>query len=141
MPSTAELLDVDREYRERAGRGELRTIAPLRFNPGRESWLPILHTTRGDRHYTALFSNTARAHQLDRTEDWVVIYCDGGAGELRFTAVTATAGPLAGRRVVRGREGDCLRLYELGPNAGSGARRAKSRRPEAVTRRSLLRPH
>ena len=58
----AELLDVDREYREKAATDELRRIAPRRFNPEGEAWLPILHTERNERHYTALFSNTARAH-------------------------------------------------------------------------------
>jgi hypothetical protein len=103
-PPTAELLDVDREYRRRAERGELPTIAPRRFNPRHEAWLPILHATRGGRHYTALYSNTARAHQLGRTHDWVVLYCDGRGGERRYTVITAASGPAAGRRVVRGRE-------------------------------------
>ena len=35
-----ELLAVDREYRAKAAAGALRTIAPRRFNPGREAWLP-----------------------------------------------------------------------------------------------------
>jgi hypothetical protein len=46
-PSVGELLDVDQEYREKAERGELRVIAPRRFNPTREAWLPVLHTQRG----------------------------------------------------------------------------------------------
>jgi hypothetical protein len=29
---------------------------------------------RGAWHFTALFSNTARAHELRRTRDWVVLY-------------------------------------------------------------------
>jgi predicted flap endonuclease-1-like 5' DNA nuclease len=105
-PSVSELLDVDREYREKAAAGELVKIAPRRFNPTRVAWLPILHTTRGRRHYTALFSNTALAHRLDRTNDWVVIYWDDGLGERQCTVVTADRGPLAGRRVVRGREAE-----------------------------------
>jgi hypothetical protein len=108
-----ELLDVDREYRRLAGAGKLPTIAPRRFNPTRRSWLPILHTTRGPRHYTALFSNTALAHRLGRTHDWLVLYCDGGDGEHRYTVVTARKGPLDGRRVVRGLEADCLAYYGL----------------------------
>ena len=112
-PSVAELLGVDREYRVRAARGELRTIAPRRFNPTNEAWLPVLHTTRGDRHYTALFSNTARAHQSGATRDWVVLYFDGGGGEHQNTIITARYGPLAGRRIVRGREIDCERYHEM----------------------------
>jgi len=107
-PSVADLLDVDREYRERAARGELRTIAPRRFNPKGETWLPILHAQRGDWHFTALFSNTARAHELGRTRDWVVVYfhTDHDA-ERQCTVVTETHGPRKGRRVVRGREAEC----------------------------------
>lgn len=110
-PPVEELLYVDREYRSRAAAGTLRTIAPRRFNPRREAWLPILHTMQGDRHYTALFSNTARAHDLGKTRDWVVIYVDGGRGERQFTVVTASRGPMRGKRVVRGREVECLAVY------------------------------
>jgi len=110
-PSVAEILDVDREYRAAAARGELQTIAPRRFNPTGEAWLPILHTRRGDREYTALFSNTARAHRLGRTGDWVVVYHDGRGGERQATVVTATRGALQGRRVVRGREPACAAHY------------------------------
>jgi hypothetical protein len=61
---------------------------------------------------TALFSNTALAHELGRTHDWVVIYFgrDGGPEHQR-TVVTETRGPLEGRRVVRGREGECREHY------------------------------
>jgi DNA polymerase (family X) len=111
-PPVSELLDVDREYRSRARAGRLQRIAPRRFNPNREAWLPILHTQRGPRHYTALFSNTARAHALSRTHDWVVLYCDGDTGERQWTVVTDSAGVLQGRRVVRGREPECLEFYE-----------------------------
>ena len=120
-PPVGEILDVDREYREKAASGDLRKIAPRRFNPGGEAWLPILHTARGERHYTALFSNTARAHRLGRQRDWVVIYFTGGptgesseswSGEGQNTVVTAREpGPLERRRVVRGREAECLEHY------------------------------
>ena len=84
-PSVEELLDVDREYREKAAANELPTIAPRRFNPSGKAWLPILHTQRGERNYTALYSNTARAHELGRTRDWVILYYDGGRDEHQFT--------------------------------------------------------
>ena len=100
------LLQVDRMYRERAAAGELRKIAPRRFNPTGEAWLPILHARHGDWHFTALFSNTQLAHQLDKTSDWVVIfYHKDGQPDGRCTVVTATRGPSLGRRVIRGREG------------------------------------
>lgn len=106
IPSVSELLDVDREYRRMAARGQLPQIAPRRFNPTHEAWLPILHTQRGTRHYTALFSNTALAHRLGRTNDWVVIYWDHGGSGHQCTVVTAQGGPLRGSRIVRGREAE-----------------------------------
>lgn len=107
VPAVSELLDVDREYRQKAASGELRLIAPRRFNPAGEAWLPVLHTSRGRRRYTALFSNTARAHRLGKTRDWVVLYSDDGAGEHQYTVITAGRGPLRNRRVVAGREREC----------------------------------
>jgi hypothetical protein len=103
-PDVETLLDVDREYRTSAAAGKLRTITPRRFNPGKKSWLPELHTQRGPWAFTALFSNTARAHQLGTTGDWVVIYFERDGLEGQCTVVTEHTGPLAGRRVVRGRE-------------------------------------
>jgi DNA polymerase (family 10) len=106
-----ELLDIDQEYREAAQAGTLPTIAPRRFNPEKEAWLPILHTQRGDRHYTALFSNTARAHRLGTTHDWVILYQDGESGAHQCTVITSHQGPLEGRRIVRGREAECQEYF------------------------------
>jgi len=111
-PSAHELLDVDREYREGVKEGRLPMIAPRRFNPERRRWLPVLHTSRGPRHYTALYSNTATAHRLGRTREWVVIYRDDRTADGQWTVITARSGPLSGHRVVRGREAECLRHYE-----------------------------
>lgn len=111
-PGVSVLLDVDREYRERAAAGDLPKIAPRRFNPRGEAWLPVLHATRGDLHFTALYSNTAKAHELGRTRDWVVLYFyDSEHREGQHTVVTETRGPLEGRRVVRGREAECADHY------------------------------
>ena len=111
-PDVATLLAVDREYRHDAESGRLPTIAPRRFNPSDEAWLPVLHTQRDDWHFTARYSNTAQAHQLNRTRDWVVLYFyDDEHAEGQHTVVTETHGPLTGRRVVRGREADCRRHY------------------------------
>ena len=115
-PNVEQLLDVDREYREKSARGELATISPRRFNPDRRPWLPVLHTMRDPWHFTALFSNTARAHELNRTRDWVVIYFyDDDHDEGQHTVVTETSGRLKGRRVVRGREAECRDFYEATP--------------------------
>ncbi|MEJ2316169.1 MAG: helix-hairpin-helix domain-containing protein [Gammaproteobacteria bacterium] len=111
-PSVPVLLDVDREYREKAAAGTLPTIAPRRFNPSNEAWLPILHTDREGWHFTALFSNTGRAHDLGRTRDWVVIYFYNDQHEEgQHTVVTETRGSLIGMRVVRGREAECRKFH------------------------------
>ncbi len=117
QPAIAEVLDVDREYRAGAAAGTLRTIAPKRLNPKGQAWLPLLQTTRGDWHFTAMFSNTALAHQLGRTNDWVVIFFyDHDHVEHQCTVVTETRGSLEGQRVVRGREADCLDHYSSPPS-------------------------
>ena len=89
-PPVAVLLDVDREYRAKVRANQLRKITPRRFNPKGEAWLPILHTSRDKWHFTALFSlsNTARAHELDKVWDWVVLYfqSDSGGGASRTAA-------------------------------------------------------
>jgi putative hydrolase len=111
-PPVDTLLDVDQEYRRRVAAGRLARIAPRRFNPAGTRWLPILHTERGDWRFTALFSNTAMAHQLGRIRDWVVIYFHtDGEAEGQRTVVTESKGTLGGRRVVRGREPECDRYY------------------------------
>jgi putative hydrolase len=110
-PPVGLLLKIDEQYRKKAQVGELPTIAPKRFNPSGEAWLPILHATRQGWHFTALYSNTARAHQLDRVKDWVVIYFyDDRHHEGQHTVVTETRGAATGRRVVRGREQECSDL-------------------------------
>lgn len=112
-PDVSLLLEIDRLYLEQAFTGDLPKIAPKRFNPKGEAWLPILHTEQQGWHFTAMFSNTARAHQLKKTQDWVVIYCyDDHHQEGQQTLVTETHGPLEGSRVVRGRETECMRYYQ-----------------------------
>lgn len=111
-PEIALLLEVDRDYRDKAEAGKLPTIAPRRLNPEGKSWLPVLHAHRGSWHFTALYSNTAQAHRLGKVRDWVVIYFyDHDHAEGQHTVVTETRGVLAGRRVVRGREPECKEHY------------------------------
>lgn len=111
-PNVAVLLDVDREYREKAGAGVLPKIAPRYFNPERKAWLPVLHTRFGPWQFSAFFSNTARAHDMHRVHDWVVIvYSDPDGAEGQATVVTERRGALTGQRVVRGREPECGRYY------------------------------
>ncbi len=112
QPPVAMLLAVDATYRQRANAGTLRKITPRRFNPQQHAWLPILHMEVEDCEFTALFSNTARAHELGKTDDWVVIYCEQDGHEGQHTVVTETTGPLKGKRVVRGREQESRAYYE-----------------------------
>lgn len=111
VPEVALLLAVDDHYRREGAAGHLREIAPRRFNPSRADWLPILHLERGGWSFTALYSNTARAHALGRTHDWVVIFYERDGVERQCTVVTELSGPLKGRRVVRGREEECRQHY------------------------------
>ena len=111
-PGIKTLLEVDREYRLQAEQGKLPLIAPKRFNPNGRAWLPVLHSDRDGWHFTVLYSNTARAHELKRTHDWVVVYFyDDHQQEGQCTLVTESRGPLAGQRVVRGRELECREYY------------------------------
>jgi Holliday junction resolvasome RuvABC DNA-binding subunit len=112
VPPVRLLLAIDRAYREQAAAGSLPTIAPTRFNPTNEAWLPVLHCERDGWQFTAMYSNTALAHQLNRTRDWVrVFHYDSEHAEGQHTVVTETHGALAGRRVVRGREAECRVHY------------------------------
>jgi DNA polymerase (family 10) len=112
QPSVAALLAIDRLYREQAAADSLPLIAPTRFNPSHEAWLPVLHAERDGWQFTALYSNTAQAHQLNRTHDWVrVFHYDSQNSEGQHTVVTETHGLLAGKRVVRGREAECRAFY------------------------------
>lgn len=132
-PAVADLLAVDATYREQAAAGRLERIAPHRFNPTGRAWLPILHATRHGWAITALFSNTALAHRLGRTHDWVVVYYERDGEEGQCTVVTETRGDLQGWRVVRGRERECLAHYAerhgwlIGPHPDPRSKRVSVR--------------
>jgi putative hydrolase len=111
-PAIETLIGIDREYREQVELDRLPRIVPKRFNPEGKAWLPVLHTDRDGWHFTVLYSNTARAHELRRTHDWVVVYFyDDHHQEGQCTLVTESRGPMMGRRVVRGRELECRDYY------------------------------
>jgi len=109
-PDVRLLLELDREYREKAETDELPRIAPQRNNPQGAAWLPILHSYKDGWHFTTLFSNTDRAHELGRVRDWVVIYFERDGREGQCTVVTEYRGPLVGKRVIRGREDEIAAL-------------------------------
>jgi DNA polymerase (family X) len=72
----------------------------------------VLHAERPGWHITALYSNTARAHELGHVRDWVVLYAEDDAHhEHQYTVVTASRGTLVGQRVVRGREAECRPVH------------------------------
>ena len=111
-PSVDLLFEVDREYRTKAEHGHLHKITPRRFNPGGEAWLPVLNVQREDWTFTALYSNTALAHETGHTHDWVVIYCEKAGRRQQCTVVTSEKGLLKGKRVIRGRERECRQYYD-----------------------------
>jgi putative hydrolase len=127
LPSVSLLLDVDREYREQTRAGTLKKIAPRRFNPSGGAWLPILHVERDGWSFTALYSNTQRAHELHRTLDWVVLYFSrDDRAEGQCTVVTKGSGGLRGKRVIRGRELECETYYR---ETSAAAALASANRP------------
>jgi hypothetical protein len=113
QPDVGLLLQLDQEYREQAAADMLPRVAPKRFNPTGETWLPIMKTHRGGWDFTLLYSNTKRAHELGKVRDWVVVYYEKDHEQDQCTIVTAAAGKLKGRRVVRGREQQCRQYYQL----------------------------
>lgn len=111
-PSVAALLAIDDEYRRHADSEMLPRVTPRRFNPQHEPWLPLFVADRDGWRFRALFSNTALAHRLGKTNDWVVIAFHDGFNSGQRTIVTETRGDLRGRRVVRGRERECRLYYQ-----------------------------
>lgn len=112
LPSVELVLEIDAMYRQQAKADKLHKIAPRRFNPKNEAWLPVLNIEREGWSFTVLFSNTAKAHELKKTDDWVVIYYKRDGKERQNTVVTETSGPLEGQRVVRGRKAETQQYYE-----------------------------
>ncbi|PHN03573.1 helix-hairpin-helix domain-containing protein [Flavilitoribacter nigricans] len=112
-PSVELLLRIDEEYRTKAKNKQLKRIAPRRFNPENRAWLPILHTDLEGWSFTALFSNTVRAHELQKVKDWVVIYYEKDQHEGQATVVTETRGKMEGKRVVRGREQESMEMETI----------------------------
>lgn len=107
------ILDIDKEYRKKAAAGKLKMIAPRLMNPDKKAWLPIMVKESAGYKFTVMFSNTATAHKLGKTGDWVVVYYEKGKGENQCTVVTEGRGLLKGKRVVRGREKECSEYYRL----------------------------
>lgn len=111
-PPVAELLEIDRQYQKLAQRGRIPQVAPRKYNPTRAAWRPVLRIGRGSRQYRALFTNTARAHELGSFDDWVILHREDSGGYGQWTVITSQYGPLRGRRIVRGREAECQAYYQ-----------------------------
>ncbi len=109
------ILDIDAEYHKKAAAGKLKKIAPRQLNPEKKAWLPIMVVKQNGYKFTVMFSNTAIAHKLGKTNDWVVVYFEKGEGENQCTVVTESRGALKGKRVIRGREKECAVYYNLPP--------------------------
>lgn len=106
------LLEIDALYRRRAAGGSLPRITPARRNPSRAAWLPILHWRRDPWFGMALNSNSPLAHRLGRTRDWTVLFFQKEDGPEAVRAVsTGARAPLAGRRMIWGREQECAAHY------------------------------
>ena len=105
------ILEIDEEYRKQAAAGKLKMIAPRLLNPEKRAWLPLMAREYKGCKFTVMFSNTATAHKLEKTDDWVVVYYETGKGENQCTVVTESRGPLKGKRVIRGREDECAEYY------------------------------
>ena len=101
-PSIELLLAVDEQYRYLAKAGQLKMVTPKRFNPEGKCWLPVMQLSKDGWDFNVLYSNTARAHELGKTDDWVVVYYEWGNQRGQCTIVTESQGPNRGQRAVRG---------------------------------------
>jgi hypothetical protein len=121
-------LTVDARYRSLSASGQLRRIAPRRFNPDEKAWLPLMEVDLAGWEIRAAFSNTERAHDLARVSDWVVIVAEKEKRVARATVVTERQGRSRGLRVVRGLERACRDYYRrmLAPLRPPGRRRTNS---------------
>ena len=86
-------------------------ITPRLLNPQKKAWLPLMAREDKGYKFTVMFSNTATAHNLGKTDNWVVVYYEKGEGENQCTLVTESRCTLKGRRVIRGREMECTKYY------------------------------
>lgn len=113
MPTVAQILIIDREYRHRARARTLPLVTPRRFNPDGAATLPVYRVQHGNTRYTAFYSNSPMAHALGKTLEWVIVLAQRGSHTFQYTVVTETRGSWCGQRVVRGREAECRALYGL----------------------------
>ena len=109
-------MQLDERFREHV-------VAADRADHTRGAWLPTWQVAESGWTFTVRFSATRAAQRMGRTHDWVVVEWERGKERDQATLVTEYRGPLSGRRVVRGRERECLRWW-----ADETRRRADARR-------------
>jgi hypothetical protein len=98
-PSIEEILAVEADFRRLAGAGVLGRTAPRAYSPKGPKWEGVLQCERGGWHLRVAWADTAIAHRLDKTRDWIEVRFERDGRSGVRTVVTE-----AGRRVVRGRE-------------------------------------
>jgi hypothetical protein len=115
-PSAAEeppvgiLLDIDREYREKAAASMLPRVPAGEGKRADDGVVPVLHARRDPWYFTAMYANGARTHS--RGDDAVLVYFHSERNpETQRTVAGERRGPFAGRRIVRGREAECIELF------------------------------
>lgn len=114
QPPVQLLLEADRGYRAQT--------SPAR--PGEAGHASELRMQRDGWNLRVFYSHSARAQELGRTRDWVVIVAArNDHPPSQHTVVTETRGKLAGRRVVRGREAACRSYYARASSAMRAAKR------------------
>ena len=120
-PPVSLLFDMDRGYRARASSRELRKNAPN--DSIQMARLGFRCRTRVERDGSSRcsFPIPALAHELRRTIDRVIIrYHTNCSPEGQCTIPRETHGPLAGHRMVRGREEECAAARSLELQAERG---------------------
>ncbi len=98
-PAVEEILAADADFRHLASAGVLGRAAPRAFQPQGPRWEAMLRCERGGWQLRLGWAETAIAHRLGKTRDWVEVRFERGGVSGTRTVVTEN-----GRRVVRGRE-------------------------------------
>jgi len=110
------LLTFDRMYRSKVKDDLLPKDHPEINAPGNQNSekynrQPIWKFCEDGKNFTIQFSDSHRARLLNKTSDWVLLHLDTPSESYRWTVITSQFGSLKGKRIVLGREGDCVKFY------------------------------
>lgn len=97
LPSVSYLLSLDHSLRQEC---------PYQKTPSQ-----VKRMTTGRGIYTVFYSTSKSAQSRSAIGDWVVIKLDFQGHHLKWIALTAKYGALKGRRIIVGRESECLDHY------------------------------